>query len=133
MPIATVLQRPYYYSFSKNELTWRFDIPLPAAAGCKLQFKLFANTASNIPATQRVFETELRPNSDGFLNVAVQDIVDSMIDYKVPVVTAANRFVGAAEGRQILQAWLDTPFAGGRHTRREEKIERTTHSHGENG
>ncbi len=41
------------------------------------------------------------------------------------VLVLPARFVGAAEGRAILQAWLDTPFAGGRHTRRVEKIERT--------
>ena len=34
------------------------------------------------------------------------------------------RFVGADEGRAILKAWLDTPFAGGRHARRVAKIER---------
>ncbi|MCY7379759.1 MAG: ribose 5-phosphate isomerase B [Gemmatimonadaceae bacterium] len=49
------------------------------------------------------------------------------------VLVLPARFVGVAEGRQILQAWLDTPFAGGRHTRRVEKIERTTHSHEEIG
>ncbi len=49
------------------------------------------------------------------------------------VLVLPARFVGVAEGRQILQAWLDTPFAGGRHTRRIEKIERTTHSHEEIG
>lgn len=38
------------------------------------------------------------------------------------------RFVGEQEGRAILKAWLDTPFAGGRHARRLEKIERTEHS-----
>src|SRR3954465_3644625 len=37
-------------------------------------------------------------------------------------------FVGEAEGRAILKAWLETPFAGGRHVRRVEKIERTEHS-----
>jgi ribose 5-phosphate isomerase B len=38
------------------------------------------------------------------------------------------RFVGEAEGKAILQAWLDTPFAGGRHARRVEKIERPENS-----
>jgi ribose 5-phosphate isomerase B len=33
------------------------------------------------------------------------------------------RFVGEEEGRKILKAWLDTPFAGGRHARRVAKIE----------
>jgi ribose 5-phosphate isomerase B len=42
------------------------------------------------------------------------------------------RFVGKEEGRAILKAWLDTPFAGGRHARRVEKIERTEHSTEEN-
>ncbi len=44
------------------------------------------------------------------------------------VLVLPARFVGEGEGRAILQAWLDTPFAGGRHTRRVEKIERTEHS-----
>ncbi len=38
------------------------------------------------------------------------------------------RFVGEEQGKAILQAWLDTPFAGGRHSRRVEKIERSQNS-----
>jgi ribose 5-phosphate isomerase B len=33
------------------------------------------------------------------------------------------RFVSADEGLEILKTWLNTPFAGGRHSRRVEKIE----------
>jgi ribose 5-phosphate isomerase B len=44
------------------------------------------------------------------------------------VLVLPARFVGEDEGRAILKAWLETPFAGGRHTRRVEKIERTEHS-----
>src|SRR4051794_9848321 len=44
------------------------------------------------------------------------------------VLVLPARFVGEAEGRAILKAWLETPFAGGRHVRRVEKIERTEHS-----
>ena len=44
------------------------------------------------------------------------------------VLVLPARFVGEDEGRAILQAWLDTPFAGGRHARRVEKIERTENS-----
>ena len=40
------------------------------------------------------------------------------------VLVLPARFVGEEEGRAILRAWLDTPFAGGRHARRVEKIER---------
>ena len=40
------------------------------------------------------------------------------------VLVLPARFVGDDEGRAILKAWLDTPFAGGRHARRVAKIER---------
>jgi ribose 5-phosphate isomerase B len=40
------------------------------------------------------------------------------------VLVLPARFVGEAEGKAILKAWLDTPFAGGRHSRRVAKIER---------
>ena len=40
------------------------------------------------------------------------------------VLVLPARFVGEDEGRRILKAWLDTPFAGGRHARRVAKIER---------
>jgi ribose 5-phosphate isomerase B len=33
------------------------------------------------------------------------------------------RFVSEDEGLEILKTWLDTQFAGGRHSRRVEKIE----------
>jgi ribose 5-phosphate isomerase B len=39
------------------------------------------------------------------------------------VLVLPARFVGEEEGRKILKAWLDTPFAGGRHARRVAKIE----------
>ena len=44
------------------------------------------------------------------------------------VLVLPARFVGKDEGRAILKAWLDTPFAGGRHARRVDKIERAEHS-----
>ena len=42
------------------------------------------------------------------------------------VLVLPARFVGTEEGKAILRAWLDTPFAGGRHARRIAKIERDT-------
>jgi ribose 5-phosphate isomerase B len=48
------------------------------------------------------------------------------------VLVLPARFLGEAEGKAILKAWLDTPFAGGRHARRVEKIERTENSTEEN-
>lgn len=39
------------------------------------------------------------------------------------VLVLPARFVGEAEGEAILKAWLDTPFAGGRHAGRIAKIE----------
>src|SRR5215203_4018107 len=42
-------------------------------------------------------------------------------DANVLVVPA--RFVSEQQGIDILKAWLDTPFEGGRHARRVEKIE----------
>jgi ribose 5-phosphate isomerase B len=44
------------------------------------------------------------------------------------VLVLPARFVGEDEGKAILKAWLDTPFAGGRHARRVAKIERDEHS-----
>jgi ribose 5-phosphate isomerase B len=44
-------------------------------------------------------------------------------DANVLVVPA--RFVTEALGIEILRTWLDTPFEGGRHARRVDKIEKT--------
>jgi ribose 5-phosphate isomerase RpiB len=41
--------------------------------------------------------------------------------------------VGEEEGRKILKAWLETPFAGGRHARRVAKIELDQTTAQENG
>jgi ribose 5-phosphate isomerase B len=41
------------------------------------------------------------------------------------VLVLPARFVNEAEAERILDAWLDTPFDGGRHERRIEKIELT--------
>jgi ribose 5-phosphate isomerase B len=40
------------------------------------------------------------------------------------VLVLPARFVSAEQGVDILRTWLDTPFEGGRHERRIEKIER---------
>jgi ribose 5-phosphate isomerase B len=40
------------------------------------------------------------------------------------VLALPARFLSEEEARQILERWLDTPFDGGRHERRIEKIER---------
>lgn len=39
------------------------------------------------------------------------------------VLVLPARFLGEREGVEILRAWLDTPYAGGRHARRVAKIE----------
>jgi ribose 5-phosphate isomerase B len=39
------------------------------------------------------------------------------------VLVLPARFVTEHEGTEILKTWLDTPFEGGRHARRVEKIE----------
>jgi ribose 5-phosphate isomerase B len=39
------------------------------------------------------------------------------------VLVLPARFVSADDARQILDAWLDTPFEGGRHERRVNKID----------
>ena len=44
------------------------------------------------------------------------------------VLVLPARFVGEDEGKAILKAWLETPFAGGRHARRVSKIERDANS-----
>jgi ribose 5-phosphate isomerase B len=44
------------------------------------------------------------------------------------VLVLPARFVSEAAGKAILKAWLDTPFAGGRHARRVAKIERDENS-----
>ena len=41
------------------------------------------------------------------------------------VLVLPARFVSEEDGVKILKTWLETPFEGGRHTRRVEKIERT--------
>jgi ribose 5-phosphate isomerase B len=48
------------------------------------------------------------------------------------VLVLPARFVGEQDGAAILKAWLDTPFAGGRHARRIAKIERHEDSTEEN-
>jgi ribose 5-phosphate isomerase B len=43
------------------------------------------------------------------------------------VLVLPARFVSEADGVQILKTWLDTPFEGGRHQKRVDKIEATGH------
>lgn len=45
------------------------------------------------------------------------------------VLVLPARFVSEEDGVQILKTWLDTPFEGGRHQKRVDKIEATGHEH----
>jgi ribose 5-phosphate isomerase B len=55
-------------------------------------------------------------------NAEVAKLAREHNDANVLVVPA--RFVTEEEGVEILKTWLDTPFEGGRHARRVEKIEK---------
>ena len=43
------------------------------------------------------------------------------------VLCLSGRFIEAAAAWEIVQAWLDTPFEGGRHQRRVDKISQLEH------
>lgn len=45
------------------------------------------------------------------------------------VLVLPARFVSSEQGDEILKTWLDTPFEGGRHARRVDKIEHTLGAH----
>jgi ribose 5-phosphate isomerase B len=55
-------------------------------------------------------------------NPVIAELARKHNDANVLVLPA--RFVSEEDGVAILKAWLDTPFEGGRHERRVEKIER---------
>jgi ribose 5-phosphate isomerase B len=57
-------------------------------------------------------------------NPEVAELARTHNDSNVLVVPA--RFVSEGEGVEILRKWLDSPFEGGRHSRRVEKIEKVT-------
>jgi hypothetical protein len=95
MPIPIVVQRPHYINFSKNRLLWRFYLPDFTLAGTQLDFKLTLNNfESTNTSTQKTYQTQVKPNSAGFLDVYVEDIVDSMIDTAIPVITGVGNVVG---------------------------------------
>ena len=45
------------------------------------------------------------------------------------VLVLPARFVSEEDGVKILKTWLETPFEGGRHQKRVDKIEATGHEH----
>ncbi|WKW11827.1 ribose 5-phosphate isomerase B [Pseudogemmatithrix spongiicola] len=45
------------------------------------------------------------------------------------VLVLPARFVSEEDGVQILKTWLETPFEGGRHQKRVDKIEASGHEH----
>ena len=67
-----------------------------------------------VQALQSMADTTLVPPAEALAAL-------SRLDANVLVVPA--RFVSEQEGVEILKTWLDTPFEGGRHARRVEKIE----------
>ncbi|HEX8942642.1 MAG TPA: ribose 5-phosphate isomerase B [Gemmatimonadaceae bacterium] len=60
-------------------------------------------------------------------NAEIAKLAREHNDANVLVVPA--RFVTEALGIEILRTWLDTPFEGGRHARRVDKIEKTDSQH----
>jgi len=80
---VVVKQQPYNYSFSKNQLLWRFYTTAPLAPGCFIQIKLQAYVINGSAAPLEFIE-RIKPSTDGFANFYLQDIIDSMLEYKYP-------------------------------------------------
>jgi len=76
-------QQPYNYSFSKNNLLWRFHTTDGALDGFFVQVILKAYKINSTDAPLE-FTAKLPADAGGFANFYLQDIVDSMIDYEYP-------------------------------------------------
>ena len=101
---------------------WRFYIANPTAAGCILDFKLICDALDGDPSKRRSYQTQIKPGADGYVNVYMQDIIDSMIDYELPVISgdtiqpAANIRLVNIQFREITDAdpdpaWITTESA----------------------
>lgn len=76
------VQRPHKYSFSKNQMLWRFYTNRPSEDGCMIEVRL---SVKNTDGTgEKLYYTKAKPGADGFCNFYLQDIIDSMIEYEYP-------------------------------------------------
>jgi ribose 5-phosphate isomerase B len=66
-----------------------------------------------------------RQSTDPFENVKL-----SRLHNNTNVISFGKRFVGLDQMKEVLKIWLDTPFEGGRHERRLNKIKKLLESNG---
>ncbi len=82
--IPKVVQRPHLFSFSKNQLLWRVYVSYPTEAGCMLDIKLSANDVDLPVLDPPTYQTQIKPDADGYVNVYLQDVADSMLENTLP-------------------------------------------------
>jgi len=84
MIVPVVVQRPNFFSFSKNQLLWKVWVSYPSEEGCQLEVRISANDPDLPVLDPPSFTVRVKPDADGYCNVYLQDVVDSMLTNEMP-------------------------------------------------
>lgn len=80
---VTVIERPYTYCFSKNEIKYVFNVDNLTRSGLKLQIKImYKHINDNSFIAMPAFM--LKPLSNGNVYLNIQQYIDSVLEYVLP-------------------------------------------------
>lgn len=80
----TVLERPYDFNWSKNDLRYVFQLEDLLATNVTAQVKLFYADNNSSSFTEIVTLSDLKPTDGGFVFLYLQQYLNSVLNYDVP-------------------------------------------------
>ena len=81
---VTVIERPYRFSFSGNEIRYIFNLDNPVDVGCALEVRLFVQDVKRVTSPELVASITLHPTSNGFITLQLQDYLAAMVKPQLP-------------------------------------------------
>ncbi len=78
-----MIERPYKYAFTKNEIRYVFQLDSLDRAGLFLQVRIMY-AAIGAAAFTELTSFELKPDSDGKIYIYLQQYLDSLLNYVLP-------------------------------------------------
>jgi hypothetical protein len=84
---ATIIERPYKYCFSKNEIRYVFSLDNLTRINLVLEVKIkYKRTAATTDPIIDLATLQLVPNTDGLIYFPINKYLDSLLKYVVPLV-----------------------------------------------
>lgn len=99
---TTINERPYQYSFSRNEIRYVFTVTDLTRPGLYLQVKIMYHSVSGSSGTA-MSPFKLKPDADGKVYLNIQHYIDSVLKFVVPDMDA----LATDANEQCCKFWVE--------------------------